>query len=74
MAKEFEIKELGNLKYFLVIEVAHSNKGIFISQQKYVKTGTLSSKPAQTPTDINHRIGELTEEPLVDKETYQRPE
>ena len=36
LAKEFEINELGILKYFLGIEVAHSKKGIFISQQKYV--------------------------------------
>lgn len=35
-SEEFEIKELGMLKYFLGIEVAHSRKGIFISQQKYV--------------------------------------
>lgn len=33
---EFEIKELGRLNYFLGIEVAHSRKRIFISQQKYV--------------------------------------
>ena len=35
LAKEFEIKELGKLKYFLGIEVAYSTQGIFISQQKY---------------------------------------
>lgn len=35
LAKEFEIKTLGRLKYFLGIEVAHSKKGIFISQRKY---------------------------------------
>ena len=33
---EFEIKELGKLKYFLGIEVVYSTQGIFISQQKYV--------------------------------------
>ena len=35
-AKEFEIKEQGELKYFLGIEVTYSTQGIFISQQKYV--------------------------------------
>lgn len=36
LLKEFDIKELGKLKYFLGIELAHSKQGIFISQQKYV--------------------------------------
>ena len=31
LAKEFEIKDLGRLKYLLGIEMAHSRKGIFIS-------------------------------------------
>ena len=35
LANAFEIKDLGRLKYFLGIEVAHSKKGIVISQQKY---------------------------------------
>ena len=34
--REFEIKELRGLKYFLDIEVVHSAQGIFISQHKYV--------------------------------------
>ncbi|KAL5743969.1 hypothetical protein ACOSP7_026835 [Xanthoceras sorbifolium] len=29
LAKEFEIKDLGNLKYFLGMEIARSKKGIF---------------------------------------------
>src|SRR6187200_855126 len=33
---EFEMKNLGRLKYFLGIEVLRSKQGIFISQKKYV--------------------------------------
>ena len=36
LAKEFEMKKFGRLKYFLRIEVAQSKKGILVSQQKYV--------------------------------------
>jgi hypothetical protein len=33
---EFEIKKLEKLKYFLGIKMVYSEKGIFISQQKYI--------------------------------------
>jgi uncharacterized protein (DUF2164 family) len=36
LATEFEIKDLGELRYFLGIEVAQSKKGVVLSQQKYV--------------------------------------
>ena len=36
LACEFEIKDLGALKYFLGMEFARSKKGICVSQRKYV--------------------------------------
>ncbi|KAK2433017.1 putative mitochondrial protein [Trifolium repens] len=77
LANEFEIKTLGRLKYFLGIEVAHSKKGIFISQQKYItdllkETGKSACKPASTPLDPNLKLGIAEEAAAVDKEMYQR--
>ncbi|RDY03473.1 hypothetical protein CR513_12941, partial [Mucuna pruriens] len=36
LATQFEMKELGKLKYFLGIKIAYSEQGMFISQRKYV--------------------------------------
>jgi hypothetical protein len=77
LAKEFEMKTLGRLKYFLGIEVAHSKRGIFISQQKYIvdllmETGKLACKPMGSPIDPNHKLGNVDEGAAVDKEMYQR--
>lgn len=77
LVKEFEIKDLGRLKYFLGIEVSYSRQGIFVSQQKYVtdllkEAGKLGCKPAATPIEPNQKLGEAKEEPVVDREMYQR--
>ena len=63
LSKEFEIKDLGALKYFLGIEVARSMHGIFISQRKYVldllqEVGMLGCKSNDTPIDPNLKMAE----------------
>jgi hypothetical protein len=55
------MKDLGDLRYFLCIEVARSKKGIVLSQHKYVldllnDTGMLGCRPASTPIDHNHKL------------------
>ena len=75
LAKEFEIKDLGKMKYFLGIEVARSKQGIFISQHKYVidlfrVTGIMASKPVATPIEQNHKLSEALLEKKVNRKMY----
>lgn len=38
MHHQFTIKDLGQVKYFLGIEVARNPRGTFLSQRKYIMT------------------------------------
>ncbi|CAA7410693.1 unnamed protein product [Spirodela intermedia] len=71
------IKVLGQLKYFLGIEVAYSRGNLFLSQRKYitdlVKYTCMSNyKPACTLIEAKHCIGASKESDQVDKGSYQQ--
>lgn len=73
----FKMKDLGELKYFLGIEVARSKSGFYLSQQKYAldiisKTGLLGAKPATFSLEHNHKLAILTSELLSDPVPYRR--
>ncbi|KAK2985007.1 hypothetical protein RJ640_015602 [Escallonia rubra] len=75
LAAEFEMKDLGQLKYFLGIEIARSARGISLSQRNNVldlltETGMLACKPVQTPIEMNHRLGNFPNQALIDKGRY----
>jgi len=59
--ESFRIKDLGELKYFLGLEVTKSKKGIHLCQGKYVidileETWMVASKPCFTPLMFNNKI------------------
>lgn len=77
LAKEFEIKDLENLRYFLWIEVAKSKDGIYMSQRKYIlnlliESKMLSCKPKSTPIDPKHQLGGAIDGLPMDNGKYQR--
>jgi hypothetical protein len=68
---------LGSLNYFLGIEVARSKHGIFVSQRKYIldllkETRMQGCKATNNLVEVNIKLGEGSESPLVDKGRYQR--
>lgn len=65
LKNNFMIKDLGELKYFLVIEVIKTNNGICLYQRKYCleilfgyEYGLLACKPSQTPIESKLIIGD----------------
>ena len=75
-AKEFEMKDLGTLRYFLGMEVARNKTGISMSQQKHVfdllkETAMMGCKPANAPVDSNLKLEINGDDEPVDMGLYR---
>ncbi|KAH9752394.1 retrovirus-related pol polyprotein from transposon RE1 [Citrus sinensis] len=77
LSREFEMNDLGALKYFLGIEVSRSKGEIFLSQRKYAldllyETGMTACQPIDTPIEEGLKFCITSDQVPVDKGRYQR--
>ncbi|RVW54499.1 Retrovirus-related Pol polyprotein from transposon RE1 [Vitis vinifera] len=77
LSREFEMKYLGPLKYFLGIEVFRSSEGIFLSQRKYVldllqETRMSGCQLVNTPIEEGLKLCVEPNQVSTDKGRYQR--
>ena len=76
MKSEFEMSMVGELTFFLGLQVRHLEDGMFISQSKYArdlvkKFGLDSAKHARTPMSTSIKISKDTSGKDVEKTLYQ---
>ena len=76
MQKEFQMSSMGELTFFLGLQVQQSSSGMYISQVKYVadiikRFNFTTVRPASTPVDTNKPLGKDEDGADVDVKLYR---
>ncbi|GJV70821.1 retrovirus-related pol polyprotein from transposon TNT 1-94 [Tanacetum coccineum] len=76
MHDEFEMSMMGELNFFLGLQIKQMEDGIFFNQSKYIKEmlkkfGLKDSKPMKTPMSSNNKLTKDEEYESVDSTKYR---
>jgi hypothetical protein len=76
MTSEFEMSMIGELSYFLGLQIKQIKNGIFVSQGKYIKDmlkkfGLDDAKSISTPMGTNRSLDSDASDNMVDQKMYQ---
>ena len=77
LKQEFDIKDLGELRFFLGIEIVRTKEGIWLSQRQYAldmlsKYGMADCKPISMPLDQNLKLRADEGQVLEDVTMYRK--
>jgi hypothetical protein len=76
MENEFEMPLLGELSFFLRLQIRQRNQGIFISQTKYIiemlkRFGMEDCKPVITPMKTSCKLSKYDDSKSIDQRKYR---
>jgi hypothetical protein len=76
MQNEFEMSLLGEISFFLGLQICQRNQGIFISQTKYIKemlkrSGMKDCKPVITPMQSSCKLSKDDDSKSTDQRQYR---
>lgn len=76
LSREFDMKDLGPLHYFLGISVSRTASGLFLSQHKFAseilaRAAMADCNPCRTPSDTSSKLSAFSGSPAPDPSLYR---